>query len=139
MNTITGEQAYAAAYQFLRKLYFQTKLDDLGGLMGDMSLVGEEGPADPAIVKDWRDAVQFARGGHPSGPLTDKQAYAAMYRFVEQLSVAIGSGELRRLLEALAMRADGAPANAEIARSWQEAMSYARAGGKADRLRIISP
>jgi hypothetical protein len=49
MTAMTAEQAYAAMFFFLDRLYASTKSDDLGGLSGSMALLGGGSPADPAI------------------------------------------------------------------------------------------
>jgi hypothetical protein len=139
MNTLTADQAYAATYYFLDKLYFRHKRDDLGGLLSDMSLLPDGTPIDSAIVEDWQDAMQFALAGSKATSLTDNQAYAAMYRFVEQLRVAIASEELGALLQELATRPDGLPADPVLAALWDEAVRYAQAGGEAGRLDIKWP
>ncbi|MBS0521279.1 MAG: hypothetical protein JSR90_21455 [Proteobacteria bacterium] len=136
---MTSEQAYAAAYYFLDKLYFRDRPVHLGSLLGSMSLLADGAPVDDAIVKDWRDAVQFALAGSKATSLTDSQAYAAMYRFVEQLRVAIESEELGRLLQELATRPDGLPADPVLAALWDEAVQYALAGGEAGRLTFGPP
>ena len=63
MATMTDEQAYAAMFHFLEDLYFRTKSDDVGSLLGSMSLLPDGGTADPAVAKDWQKAVQFAIDG----------------------------------------------------------------------------
>jgi hypothetical protein len=66
MSVMTDKQAYAAMFRFLERLYMRTKSDELGGLLGEMSMLEDGLPADPAIVDDWRQAVEYAlRGGKP--------------------------------------------------------------------------
>lgn len=66
MNTMTDRQAYAAMFHFLEEVYLRTKSDELGGLLGAMSILEDGSPADPAIVNDWGKAVAYAlRGGQP--------------------------------------------------------------------------
>jgi hypothetical protein len=44
----------------------RTKSDELGGLLGGMSILEDGSTADPAIVNDWREAVEYAlKGGKP--------------------------------------------------------------------------
>jgi hypothetical protein len=63
---MTEAQAYAAMFHFLKQLYMRTKSDELGALLGSMSLLKDGSPADPAIVHDWRQAVEYAlHGGKP--------------------------------------------------------------------------
>lgn len=67
MSTMTDMQAYAAMFRFLDQLYLRTKSEELAGLLGGMSMLDDGSPADPAIVNDWREAVEYAlRGGKPN-------------------------------------------------------------------------
>lgn len=63
MTTLTDEQAYAAMFHFLEDLYSRTKSDDVGSLLGSMSLLPDGGTADSAIAKRWQKAVKFAIDG----------------------------------------------------------------------------
>jgi hypothetical protein len=50
-------------FAFLDEYYEMTKSDDIGALLGSMSLLGDGNPAGPAIPEDaipedWNDAVQ---------------------------------------------------------------------------------
>lgn len=58
---MTEQQAYAAMFFFLDRLYDRTKSDELGGLLGSMSPLADGMPADPAIKEDWREAVAQVR------------------------------------------------------------------------------
>jgi hypothetical protein len=62
-DTITIKQAYAAMYSYLQALYDTTGSDDLGGLLGSMSLLADGSPADPGVWEDWMRAVEQARNG----------------------------------------------------------------------------
>jgi hypothetical protein len=67
MNGLSDEQAYAAMFYFIERIYEHTKSDDLGGLLGSMSVLEDGAPADAAVASDWLEAVNFARaGGKPS-------------------------------------------------------------------------
>jgi hypothetical protein len=56
---ITLLQAYKSMFQFLENYYFQMdKPDQLGSLLGELQLLGDERPADPAAWDDWLEAVQ---------------------------------------------------------------------------------
>lgn len=68
MKAMTDEQAYAAMFYFLNQFYQHTKSDDVGGLLGAMSLV-QGTPADPTIAEEWEEAVEFALGGGKAGNL----------------------------------------------------------------------
>ena len=51
-------EAYQAMYIFLQNLYERTNSDDLGGFLGEMSLLQDEKPADPAVWEDWIKAIK---------------------------------------------------------------------------------
>ncbi len=66
MSTMTDKQAYAAMFRYLEQLYVRTKSDDLGGLLGGMSLLEDGSPADPGVADEWQRAVEYAlAGGEP--------------------------------------------------------------------------
>ena len=62
-DQITIQQAYAAMYRYLEKLYEQTQADELGGMLGSMSLLPDGQPADPAVWSDWLQAINEAKEG----------------------------------------------------------------------------
>jgi hypothetical protein len=63
MGELTREQAYLAMYSFLEGHYERSRADDVGALLGSMSLLPDGRPADPAFVEDWRLAVEAALSG----------------------------------------------------------------------------
>ncbi|MFK8031986.1 MAG: hypothetical protein AB8G18_17280 [Gammaproteobacteria bacterium] len=56
-ETLTVKQAYLAMYSFLENYYTVTKSDEIGGLLGSMSLLSDGVTADPAISQEWQEAV----------------------------------------------------------------------------------
>jgi hypothetical protein len=70
MHTITEKQAYAAMFYFIEQLYKHTKSDELGGLLSNMAILEDGSPADPAIIREWQEAVQYALKGGEAGSLT---------------------------------------------------------------------
>jgi hypothetical protein len=66
---MTSKQAYAAMFHFLEEVYLRTKSDDLGGLLGGMSILDDGSPADRAIIADWQEAVEYALKGGDAAPL----------------------------------------------------------------------
>jgi len=66
---MTSEQAYAAMYFFLEDMYARTRSDELGGLLGDLSLLGDGLPADRAVAADWQRAVEKAMKEGRAGTL----------------------------------------------------------------------
>ena len=63
MIDLTPKQAYLAMYSFLEAHYQRTKADDVGALLGAMSVLPDGAPADPAIAEDCQAAVQAAVTG----------------------------------------------------------------------------
>jgi hypothetical protein len=60
-DTLTTRDAYAAMFAFLEEIYRRTESDDLGALLGGMSLLEDGGTADPAHWADWQAAVRKAK------------------------------------------------------------------------------
>lgn len=73
---LSQHQAYLAMYAFLSEIYTRTHSDELGALLGSMSLLPDGGTADPAIRHEWQAAVAAALAGEvdatmalsPGGP-----------------------------------------------------------------------
>ena len=62
-NTLTTEQVYTAMFSFLDDYYNRTKSDDVGGLLGGMSLMNDDKPMDMAIWRDWLESVAKVQAG----------------------------------------------------------------------------
>jgi len=60
MKQLSEQEAYAAMFAFLEHRYKLTQSDDLGALLGSMSLLPNGGTADPAIWQDWCNAIKEA-------------------------------------------------------------------------------
>lgn len=63
MKKLSENEAYVAMFAFLEHRYRLTTSDDLGALLGDMSLLPGGGTADPAIWEDWLNAIKEAESG----------------------------------------------------------------------------
>jgi len=50
-------------YSFLDTHYQRSRADDVGVLLGSMSLLSDGRPADPAVESDWLAAVEAALSG----------------------------------------------------------------------------
>ena len=59
---LSQEQAYLAMYAFLAK-QFSLGCEELGGILGSMSLLADGTPADAALSSDWKEAVEAAVSG----------------------------------------------------------------------------
>ena len=62
--TLSLQEAYTAMYLFLEKEYEMTQSDDIGGMLGGMSLLIDSGTADPAVWGDWLQSVEKVLTGH---------------------------------------------------------------------------
>lgn len=60
---LTEKEAYLAMFYYLEHLYDLTGSDYLGGLLGSMMLLEENVTADPALWKNWQNAVEKALEG----------------------------------------------------------------------------
>ncbi len=66
MNSdLTQKQAYFAMYLFLCELYEKAGLDQLGGILGGMSLLDDGTPADPGYWSDWLRMVENVTKQNP--------------------------------------------------------------------------
>lgn len=70
MSQLTEQQAYLAMYSFLETEYALSKSDEIGGLLGSMSLLADGYPADPAVLNQWKQAVASAVAGKVSAGLS---------------------------------------------------------------------
>ena len=50
---ISTKESYLAMYSMLSELYTKYDFDQLGGLLGSMTLLQDGTPADPAMWQDW--------------------------------------------------------------------------------------
>jgi len=73
MLTMTDKQAYAAMFRFIEERWERLKSDDLGQLLGEMSLLQDGSTADPAIKGEWQRAVDYALRGGEAGQLELKR------------------------------------------------------------------
>ncbi|HEX4352444.1 MAG TPA: hypothetical protein VHZ95_06010 [Polyangiales bacterium] len=62
-ETLTVRQAYEAMFVFLEEIWRRTRSPELGSMLGDMSLLGDGGTADPAVWVEWQAAVHEAKQG----------------------------------------------------------------------------
>ncbi|MEC5211366.1 hypothetical protein RCH20_002450 [Psychrobacter sp. PL15] len=54
---LTHQEAYEAMFAFLEDYYNRSKSNEIGGLLGSMSLI-EGRPVDSALWDDWCDAIE---------------------------------------------------------------------------------
>ena len=66
---LTKEKAYLAMFAFLEDYYERGKSDEIGSMLGSMSLLQDGGTADPAIEQDWNDALERVLKGKVNAKL----------------------------------------------------------------------
>ncbi len=66
---LSKDQAYQAMYSFLEGYYQLTGSDEIGGLLGSMSLLSDGATTDPAILSEWLEAVQKAKNNEVDAQL----------------------------------------------------------------------
>jgi hypothetical protein len=64
---LSSLQAYLAMFEFLRRHYERGPTDEIGGLLGGLSLLADGGTADPAVWPDWEEAVASVLAAEGSG------------------------------------------------------------------------
>jgi len=58
-ESLTYNQAYKAIFEFIQAYYFRKdRPDKLGSMLGDIQLIDDGKPADPAMWDDWLYAVR---------------------------------------------------------------------------------
>ncbi len=67
--------------------------------------------------------------------LTEEQAYAAMFHFLDDFYNRTKSGDVASLLGSMSLMADEGPMDRAIAVEWRAAVKFALEGGKADYFR----
>jgi hypothetical protein len=66
---MTSEQAYLAMFSFLEEHWRRGGSDELAMLLSSMSLLADGNTADPAIARDWSNAVGRATSGQVDATL----------------------------------------------------------------------
>jgi hypothetical protein len=67
---LTVRQAYQAMYRFLEEYYRLTHADEIGAMLGGLSLLPDGVPADPGFRQDWLTAVQKVLSADKGGRFT---------------------------------------------------------------------
>lgn len=58
MSELTKKEAYLAMFEFLDAHYQLSPSDEIGSLLGSMSLLDDGFPADHAMYHDWIAAIE---------------------------------------------------------------------------------
>jgi hypothetical protein len=56
-----------AMHCFLERYYQATHADEVGALLGGLSLLPDGSPADPGFRREWLDAIEAVMGGEAGG------------------------------------------------------------------------
>ncbi len=62
-DMVNVKEAYIAMFSFLEELYSKYEFEQLGGLLGSLSMLPDGSPADQAMWNDWVKCVQRSRQG----------------------------------------------------------------------------
>ena len=57
-DTVSVHTAFVAMVKFLERYYEMTRADDVGALLGGLSLLPDGDPADPGFKREWIEAVK---------------------------------------------------------------------------------
>jgi hypothetical protein len=60
-DTVTVRTAFVAMVKFLERYYQTTGADDVGALLGGLSLLPDGDPADQGFKQEWIQAVEQVR------------------------------------------------------------------------------
>jgi len=100
------KEAYNTMIDFLDQFYEKTYSDDLGSLLGGMTLLEDGMPIDKAVLEDWRNSVdKFKLDGKQQ--LTLKSAYQAMIDYLTGYSKRITSKEIDQILKEIILIYEG--------------------------------
>jgi hypothetical protein len=69
--SLSVQQAYLCMFEFLRQHYERGPTDEIGGLLGSLSLLADGASADPALMSDWLDAVNRVLEAESDGGYRD--------------------------------------------------------------------
>jgi hypothetical protein len=73
MGSVTDKQAFLAMVAFLQDHYERTGSDDVGGLLGGLSMLPDGSTADPAAWQDWLKALHKCKAGKVNAQLRLKK------------------------------------------------------------------
>jgi hypothetical protein len=128
MHNLTEQRAYKSMFYFMDMMYRKLGWKQLGPLLGSMSLIDGQ-PADLALVEDWKAAIEATANIKDVSAITDQQAYAAMFHFLDEMYKR-KKNELGALVESMLL-VDGMPVDNSLAESWQKAVEFVGRGGQA--------
>jgi len=87
----------------------------VGGLLGDLQIVGDGMPADPAAWQDWMSCAN-------TEPLTVSQAFECMKLFLKNYYERIHATEADGLLKSLGLRESNQQPSSTIWQTWERSI-----------------
>ena len=121
---MTHSQAFEAMKYFLEKYYENTHSDDLGSLLGDLSLLQDGMPADGAIWLEWLESIK-KMGAFQKDILNIHEATEVMKRFLKEYADRIESKDILQLLSNMQRLKDGTTVKPIYCKGWLEAVQKA--------------
>jgi len=92
---LTSLQAFNVMDKTLGSYYQKTKSDDIGSLLSVMSFLSDGCTADPAIWKDWMEAIKNRK------TLTEQEAFEGMIQFLDIYYNFTSSHDAKTIIDAL--------------------------------------
>ena len=127
--SLSYSEAFEAMKDFLDKFYQKTKSDDVGSLLGDLSLLSDGCTADPAAWDDWLNTIKkVALPGQAYFSSLD--SYKAMLLFLIDFSARAEEKQVFDLLAGMQLLEDNSPKNSTILADWMESVNQAKKGKK---------
>ena len=63
MSELPDKKAYLAMYAFLESYFERTGSEDVAVLLADIGLLAHGGPADSAVLHEWKEALARVTAG----------------------------------------------------------------------------
>lgn len=132
MKNLNRLEAYKVMFAFLDRIYFEEgKNDDLGGLLGSMSLWEdrEGGTMDAAAWADWEDIVQDKE-------LNLDNTYNFMIDYMKEINSTYNSKDLSEMIECFKI-GDDKEKNKVNLEYWEKAYSKVKEYSKAAMIKLL--
>lgn len=95
------KEGYRIMFTFLDTYYWKHISDELELLLGSMSLLSDNSPADPAFEEDWEKAIYEVIGKNESYELTSDSTFNAMIIFLRNWAAFGSDGTISELCDNL--------------------------------------
>lgn len=124
---LTYLQALKVMMKFLDDYYEETLSDDIGSLLGDISLLEDNSTADSAAWSDWIKAINQllkndvniqTKSNGTEHTLTAMQTFRAMINFLDDYGQRTSSDEVRELLKKMKLLKNNSASDSVIWHKW---------------------